>query len=122
MTFPRGAQQYCSIEGIVMKLPRAVRRCLYILLAVVVLYAGSYCCLSACGDYFWEQSGRVRYKFGFAVTDLSMWHPKLTHWQRFTSIQGEEITRGNTLGYFYCPMIMLDRWLVHPTGQVINPQ
>jgi hypothetical protein len=106
----------------VMKLPHRVRSWLKALVFSFVCYTGSYCCLSACGDYYWAQSGRVRYNFGLAVSDFSMWHPKFTRWQRFTGFRGEEITRGNTLGYFYCLMIAIDRWLVHPTEQVIGPK
>lgn len=103
-----------------MKLPRFVRRSLATLAFILVLYIGSYCCLSACGDYYFGQSGRLRYNFGFAVSDISIWHAKFTRWQRFQNIRGEQITRGNTLGYFYCPMIILDRWLVHPTEQLFD--
>lgn len=104
-----------------MKLPNLVRIGIRALILAVGVYVGSYCCLSAYGDYYWGQSGHVRYNFGFAVSDISIWHAKNTRWQRFKSLGGEEITRGNTLGYFYCPMIILDRWLVHPTGHVMVP-
>ena len=97
-----------------MKMPRAVKRCLFTLLAVLVFYVSSYCCLSACGSYQLTQSGRLRYGFGLSVSDLSIWQPTFLRWQRFSDTQAEETSRGNALGNFYCPMIILDRWLVHP--------
>jgi len=103
-----------------MRLPQFVRRSLVILFLALVVYVGSYCCLSACGGYYFGQSGRVRYNFGFAVSDVSMWHAKFTRWQRFQNNRGEEVTRGNTLGYLYCPMIILDRRLVHQTRPLFD--
>ncbi|MGZ0168065.1 MAG: hypothetical protein ACKVHE_00755 [Planctomycetales bacterium] len=104
------------------KLPHLIRSGIRTLILALAVYVGSYCCLSACGDYYWGQSGRLRYNAGFAVSDVSMWRARFTRWQRFKNLRSEEITRGNTLGYFYCPMIIVDRWLVHPTTQLINPE
>ena len=104
-----------------MKARRKIRRYLFTVLTAVLLYVGSYCCLSVSGEYYFGQSGRVRYGFGLSFSDISIWHPRFLQWQRFTSVGGEETTRGNILGYIYCPLIEFDRWLVHPTEQLLEP-
>ena len=111
-----------KLESAAMRAPRKIRRYSLAALGVVLFYVGSYCCLSASGGYCFGQSGRVRYGFGLSVSDISIWHPKFLYWQRFTNVRGAKTTHGNILGYVYCPLIALDRWLVHPTEQLIDPQ
>ena len=111
-----------AIKSAAMNVSRKIRRYLLTLLAAVLLYVGSYCCLSASGGYYFGQSGRVRYGFGISVSDVSIWQPKFLQWQRFTNAGGEETTRDNFPGYVFCPLIAMDRWLVHPTEQLIEPQ
>ncbi len=95
---------------------RRKRRQVFLTLVVAALiYIGSYCCLSACGGYHFGQSGRVRYGFGLAVSDIVIWQPEFLRWQRVSDTRGEGATRGNILGYAYCPLIAIDRWLIHPT-------
>jgi hypothetical protein len=101
-----------------MRVSHNVKRASLALLAIFVLYVISYCGLSACGRHEFSQSGRIRYAFGLSVSDVSMWQPRFIRWQRFTDVRGNESSRGNFLGYFYCPMITLDRWLVHPSEQL----
>ena len=105
-----------------MKSPRKIRRYILGFLATALLYVGSYSCLSASGGYYYGQSGRVRYGFGLSVSDISIWQPRFLRWQRFTNVRGEKTTRGNFLGYVFCPLIVVDRWFVHPTSQLIEPQ
>ena len=102
-----------------MKSRRKHRQVFLRLLATTLIYVASYCCLSACGEYQFGESGRVRYGFGLSVSDLSIWQPKILRWQRFTNTRGEEATRGNIFGYLYCPLIVIDRWLIHPTKRVL---
>jgi hypothetical protein len=49
-----------------------------------------------------------------------MWQPEFIRWQQFTNVEGSATTRGNILGYVFCPLIILDRWLVHPTEVLIG--
>lgn len=42
------------------------------------------------------------------------------HWQRMTDICGEKTTQGDALDYLFCPLILLDRWLIHPTQQLLT--
>jgi hypothetical protein len=87
------------------------------LLVVLILYIGSYCVLSALGENRFGQSGRARYgSTGFAASDIVIWYPKFLSYQAdFMGVSSEIRTRGNGLGYFYSPLILLDRKLVHKT-------
>ena len=89
------------------------------LLAVYVL---SYAILSANGGYVQTQSGRVRYGFGFAVSDIEQWQPRWAWCQPFRRIDGNQTLRGNWSGYAYAPLILLDQKLVHPTRVMIDAE
>jgi hypothetical protein len=83
---------------------------------LMISYVGSYAILGALGGYRFDQSGMVRYEIGPAASDLEMWHPKYAWYQdHFETIDGKRTTRGNALGYFYSPLIKLDRMLIHKT-------
>jgi len=84
-------------------------------------YVGSYAVLAAFGSYGFQQSGRVRYSFGLSASDLEMWQPKYARFQsNFRTIDGKEVARGNALGYFYSPLIALDRMLFHETRTITD--
>jgi len=86
---------------------------------LLVAYAGSYTILSAMGDYRGCQSGRFRYNGALAATDLMLWQPRGTwHQGDFDDVFGNTISRGNRLGYFYAPLITLDRSVFHPTKDI----
>lgn len=90
---------------------------------LLIAYAGSYSLLSAMGNYQGSQSGEIRYEGAAAVTDLLLWQPKGTWYQsHFLSVDGETIRRGNRLGYFYSPLIVLDQALFHKTMNVGDTQ
>lgn len=88
-----------------------------VLLATYVL---SYVLLSVCGGYLLTQSGRVRYGFGFAVSDIEQWQPRWAWCQRFRRIDGSHTLRGNWLGYAYAPLILLDQKWIHPTRAIVD--
>lgn len=87
-------------------------------LALLALYIATYCALSALGKYQFTPSGRIR--FGdLAISDLQIWQPKSIWFQAdFLDIRGETISRGNFLGYFFSPLISLDRLWVHKTVEI----
>ena len=86
---------------------------------LLVAYAGSYTILSAMGDYRGYQSGKYRFNGALAATDLMLWQPKGTWYQSdFEDIFGNMISRGNRLGYFYAPLIALDRAVLHKTQEI----
>jgi len=92
------------------------RKILTVCAGVVTAYVVAYMLLSAAGAYRFDQSGLVRYGFGSAASDLEMWHPKWAWYQNgFTDVTGRKTSRGNALGYFFGPIIIIDRTFIHKT-------
>ena len=87
---------------------------------VLLAYLGSYVAVSSVGGYYFSQSGRIRYSFGMSVSDVSIWHPAGVWWEPYVDVRGSETSRGTTLGYFYSPLIRLDRRYVHPTEELFD--
>ena len=86
-----------------------------ILILSLIGYVISYLPRRAMGSYRLTQSGEVRLNFGWAISDLKQWSPEGCWWQgRFFSIKGKIKTRGNNWGYFYAPLIAIDRKLNFP--------
>ena len=56
-----------------------------------------------------------------SVSDIAVWQPKGTMWYQsnFINTSGKANSRGNSLGYFYAPMIYLDRKLCHKTRKFL---
>ena len=81
----------------------------------IVLYVVSYCVLSTYGEYTPTQSGLLRYKMGLSVTDSQHWQAKYTNLRIYYDIEGDCAVQGGFLGYFYFPLIALDRKYVHHT-------
>ena len=92
----------------------SIRRVAVLTIGLLLLgYVGSYVALSARGGWYWSQTGRVRYTFGFAMTDVVRWHPAWARWEPFRDVHGRDTSRGNLAGYLYSPLIRLDRAWVH---------
>ena len=86
------------------------------LVSILIIYTGSYCVFSALGGYHYDQSGKIRYESGMSASDIVLWHPKHAWFQaNYENIDEKNTTRGNTLGYFYAPLILLDRSLINKT-------
>lgn len=98
-------------------LPSAAHR-LKKLLILLLIYVGSYVCLSSYGGYYFCQTGSLRYSSGLSVSDVSMWQPRFLYWQRLQNVSGESTSQGTVLGYYYCPLIMIDRRWVHCTRRL----
>tara|TARA_R110002049_G_scaffold201707_1_gene372427 strand:- start:800 stop:1138 length:339 start_codon:yes stop_codon:yes gene_type:complete len=106
---------------------KLLKELLWSLPILLVLYVGVYITLSCLGGYYFNQSGKVRYRsMGLAVSDISTWTPKGCRFQyRFKNTRGEYVSRGNEPGYLFAPLIMLDRRFFHPTEVLIeskNPE
>jgi len=99
--------------------PRITRRRLLVAIILLAAYLSSYAVMSARGDWVWSQTGKVRYDFGFAISDVIRWDPAAAHWEPFRSVDGSDTSRGNFLGYFYLPLIRVDRGLIHPDTPAI---
>lgn len=90
-------------------------------LAVLLVYVGCYAVLSANGEYRYAQSGQLRLGHVLAVPDESAWQPLGCRYQRkFKNMLGEYESRGNTLGLFFSPLIILDRQFVHQTEKIFE--
>ncbi|MBL8818568.1 MAG: hypothetical protein JNL58_21245 [Planctomyces sp.] len=83
------------------------------------VYVGTYVYFTSAGQYDFSQSGKVRYSFGISASDVSIWQPRFLDWQTFQNVHGQSTSRGSTLGYYYAPLIFIDRLWFHPTRTVI---
>ena len=89
--------------------------------AFLLIYLVSYIPLSLAGGYYWSQTGDRRWNYGLAVSDIIVWEPAWCRYQWcFLNIKRERVSRGNSLGYFYSPLILLDRALFHPTTRIMD--
>lgn len=86
---------------------------------MLLAYVGSYTYMSAGGAYCFSQSGQIRYTSGLSVSDVSIWHPRFLYWEPFQDIQGNSAIRGSTLGYYYSPLMAIDRYWLHPTQHLM---
>ena len=105
--------------------PRRRRRVVRVFVAataLAILYVGSYAILSVRGEYVWSQTGKLRYNFGLSVTDIVIWDPAAAHWEPFRDIHGNDTSRGELVGYFYSPLIRLDRKWWHPSHELFTDE
>jgi hypothetical protein len=100
------------------------RRNIAILAFVIFLsYVGSYAVLSLCGQYWWSGTD----------VNVAEWQPRfvtLILQVEVHSIQGlaeappksepPYVIKANALGYFYFPLIILDRGLIHKNKITID--
>ena len=94
-------------------------RAVLALVGIAGTYVISYIALSAHGEWHWSQTGRLRYKTaGLAVTDVVRWFPAGAHWEQFKNLQGDDTSRGDLPGYFFSPLIRVDRAWAHPDRQL----
>jgi hypothetical protein len=93
------------------------------LVASLVAYVGIYVILSAQGQWAGSQTGNLRYETGLSVSDMVEWRAKGCWFQAgFTNVSGEKTCRGNGLGYFFSPLILIDQNFVHKTQYLIAQQ
>jgi hypothetical protein len=112
-------------------IPSAIPVFLRIILTVFVLtvvYIISYLPRRSSEGYQITQTGNLRYETGISVSDFMQWNPVGCWWQsRFNNVDGEVQSRGNILGYFYSPLIAVDRKFNYPdldiyTGEKCDTQ
>ena len=105
--------------------PRSTSRQIALCIGLALgAYLCSYIALSVHGGWSFAQSGEVRYgQTRFAASDLLVWTPCPCWYQRnHRFVTGEYGSRGNMLGYFYSPLILMDRAFVHRTRQLFEPE
>jgi len=94
---------------------------LSILLLILATYLSSYLYLTLNGGKWRSQSGKIKYYNGMSVSDIVEWRPKGLWWQYpFKNVYGKNVSRGNGWGYFYSPLIYLDRKFWHKTEIIIK--
>ena len=92
-----------------------IRRTTALLGVVLPVYVLSYVPRRVDGSYSVTQSGKIRYGLGTATSDIEQWNPKNCWWQPgFIDIDGAKTSRGNRAGYWYSPLIAIDRKLNFP--------
>ena len=72
------------------------------------------------GEKWSTQSGKIRYNVEMSVTDIIEWTPKGLRWHPYKDFYGKNVSRGNGWGYFYSPIICLDRTFWHKTEIIIK--
>ena len=102
-----------------MKRSKRRRRTVWIS-ALLIVYVASYAVMSALGGWHWSQTGKLRYGFGFPVTDVIRWKPAGLTWEPFRNVAGDDTSRGNPQGYLYSPLIRIDRAWFHPDRPIFN--
>ena len=92
------------------------------LFAGLFIYSGPYLYLTLHGNWYLTQSGEVRWVTGLSATDMIEWRPLGLWWQgRFKNVEDRYVSRGNTPGYFYSPLIALDRTYWHNPEIILGP-
>jgi len=99
------------------------RRIVFLIGLAVGAYVCSYLPLSLAGEWRFSESGKLHYTQGpLAVSDIIVWTPRYCWYQyNYRFINGKHGSRGNRLGYFYAPLILLDRALWHKTKSALEP-
>jgi hypothetical protein len=120
-TTPASApQQFAKTTSAMKDLPnqprkrRSIRIRAVWLLLLLPLYLVSYAILSFMGGWMVTESGRWR-PSGLAEIDSIQWQPRFGFCQRFIWSGGRPGIRADTLGYIYCPLILIDQARIHPT-------
>jgi hypothetical protein len=62
----------------------------------------------------------LRFRSGPAITDTVVWQPAGASWQAYRDIRGNDTSGGDLLGYFYSPLICLDRKWWHASHEMFE--
>jgi len=95
-----------------------IRKLAIVFVALLISYVGSYATLSFTGGWVVSESGELR--MPLAVADVFEWQPRYGECQLFRWTGGNYGLRGDRLGYFYSPLILLDQRYVHRTIRFIS--
>ena len=102
------------------------------ILEFIIFYIVSYSILSLFGSYYLSQTGERRYSLRLpedessvkplflSVTDVALWQPKFIRGRVFLTIKGKREYQANFLGYFYCPLVVIDQRYIHKTRYLFD--
>ena len=92
------------------------------LFLLVVVYVASYIPRRSDGAYQITKSGATRTEKGIPLPDIQLWNPSGCQWQHtFQEADGTYRSKGNKWGFFYAPLISLDRRLNYPDIKIDRP-
>ena len=89
------------------------------ILGLLLLYVGSYTLDSLAGGWMVSESGECRHHL-LANCDQFVWMPRVGSCQKFRWSGGRDGIRAFGIGYFYCPLILLDQACFHQTIRFVN--
>jgi hypothetical protein len=70
--------------------------------------------LSGKGGYMEEPSGRLRWNFGFAISDIFVWQPYWGRGYYMVDLSKRDEWNGDVLGFLFKPLMTLDQRFIHP--------
>lgn len=87
----------------------------------LLLYLGSYIALSYSGEYGIAASRKLQTPLGsLSIPDTRQWQPKGLDLVVVKDQNGNWNWTGNTAGYVYSPLILIDRQLWHPSDHLLK--
>ena len=96
------------------------RICSWVVVVAAVLYLAVYAVLSVTGGWIVAESGKYR-PMVLAASDIFLWQPRYGECEWFVGVDGRAVLRGDDLGYFFAPLILLDQACLHQTLTYIRP-
>ena len=88
---------------------------------LLLLYLGIYAALSYNGQYDVAASGKSKVPLiGLNLPDEKQWSPKGLRLSVTKDQSGDWVWAGNTGGYVFSPLILLDRKFWHPTEGILD--
>jgi len=90
------------------------------LFVILLLYVLTYIPNSLTGGWIANESGKIRLLGGLANCDQYIWMPRFGVCQIFQWSNGRNGIKVQGLGYFYCPLILIDQAYFHRTIRFFN--
>ncbi|MEM6822348.1 MAG: hypothetical protein AAF558_10455 [Verrucomicrobiota bacterium] len=92
-----------------------------LLFLLLLIYFGVYAGISSMGEYKAAASGNIKTPLiPINIADTRQWHPKFAELNVYKNSEDNWTWTGNTAGYVFAPLILLDRQFWHPTEKLFN--
>ncbi len=111
-------REYSYMTAGPLSIRRRLRRTCVITVGLLVIYVCSYLILSFTGGYIVSESGEHR--IVVAMADVYIWLPYYGICRPFRNARGDHIIQYDLIGFFYCPLILLDQKYIHPTIRFLD--